>query len=1019
MTHDVDEQDLWTFLPVEFEQLPSKTDQAARLGFAIQLRFRQIHGRYPEHLREIASSAVHWVAKQIGVDLATLETYDLGSRQGQRHRQIIRRFLGFRLPSGADLKQLGHWLTSEVLPFDPQARHGRDMALDWCQAQRLELPASDHLDRIIRSAVNSYETEQLSVILGRLSAENKAAIDRLLLSGVPEDEITPETSAAAETTKPTPPPVPAVDTPTDTESPEVSADEADDEAAEEIASLTFSTLKSDPGRASLDSALTTIDKLACLDRIGLAPTVFQDIPPKFIEQFRQRCATESITELRRHPPAIRYSMVAMFCWRRRQQLTDFLIDVLLQIIHNLSTRAEKRVDKQQFAAFKRVRGKARLLFKVAEATVDKPDGIIKNVVYPVVSQEVLKELVAEFKAMGFDFAREVQTTMRSSYAHHYRRMLIGVLDTLAFQSNNTMHRPVIKALDIIKANRESLEHYYSADDVPLDGVISKKWLDIVLEQDKDGKNRVNRITYEVCVLRALRKRVRCKEIWIDGADRYRNPDLDLPADFDAKRDSYFHMLDVPLDVEEFINTIQTNLRQWLTTLNNGLAENTKVKLRTKGKNLIQLTPLERQPDPPNTAALKREIGRRWSDVELIDIVKEVDLRANFTSAFHTTANREILDPKHLQRRLLLCLFGIGTNVGIKRVASQQPGVNFEDLRYVKRRFLQKDSLRAAIAEVVNGTFRIRNPEIWGDATTACAADSKKFGAYDQNLMTEWHARYGGRGVMIYWHVDTNSTCIYSKLRRCSSSEVAAMMEGVLRHCTEMEVERQYVDSHGQSEVAFAFSYVLGFDLLPRIKLIARQKLHLVEAADADTLKELNVILTRAINWELIRQQYDEIIKYATALKIGTAEPEAILRRFTRGETLHPTYRALAELGKAIKTIFLCRYLHEESLRREIHEGLNVVENWNSANDFIFYGEHGQMATNNLEDQELAVLCLHLLQACLVYVNTLFIQEVLTDAAWKARMTEHDWRGLTPLIYNHVNPYGRIELDMGRRLLIAA
>jgi TnpA family transposase len=41
---------------------------------------------------------------------------------------------------------------------------------------------------------------------------------------------------------------------------------------------------------------------------------------------------------------------------------------------------------------------------------------------------------------------------------------------------------------------------------------------------------------------------------------------------------------------------------------------------------------------------------------------------------------------------------------------------------------------------------------WGEATTACASDSKKFGAWDQNLMTEWHVRYGGKGIMIYWHV---------------------------------------------------------------------------------------------------------------------------------------------------------------------------------------------------------------------------------------------------------------------------
>ena len=169
---------------------------------------------------------------------------------------------------------------------------------------------------------------------------------------------------------------------------------------------------------------------------------------------------------------------------------------------------------------------------------------------------------------------------------------------------------------------------------------------------------------------------------------------------------------------------------------------------------------------------------------------------------------------------------------------------------------------------------MRDPRIWGDGTTACASDSKHFGAFDQNLMTEWHVRYGGRGVMIYWHVERGSVCIHSRLRRCSSSEVAAMIEGVLRHDTEMEVERQYVDSHGQSEVAFAFCRMLGFQLLPRLKRIGKQRLYRPDAGQPDAYPNLQPVLTRPIDWELIRQQYDEMIKYATALRLGTAEAEA-------------------------------------------------------------------------------------------------------------------------------------------------
>ena len=165
-------------------------------------------------------------------------------------------------------------------------------------------------------------------------------------------------------------------------------------------------------------------------------------------------------------------------------------------------------------------------------------------------------------------------------------------------------------------------------------------------------------------------------------------------------------------------------------------------------------------------------------------------------------------------------------------------------------------------------------------------------------MTELHLRYGGKGVMIYWHVEKHATCIYSQLKTCSSSEVAAMIKGVLRHCTQMKVEKQFVDTHGQDEVAFGFCHLLGFQLMPRLKNIGRQKLYRPKTGEPDAYSNLQLVLTRPINWELIGQNYDLMIKFATAMRLGTAETEAILRRFTRPGPQHPAYLAFLELGRA-------------------------------------------------------------------------------------------------------------------------
>jgi len=535
--------------------------------------------------------------------------------------------------------------------------------------------------------------------------------------------------------------------------------------------------------------------------------------------------------------------------------------------------------------------------------------------------------------------------------------------------------------------------------------------------DKDGQERINRVNYEISLLQALREQLRSKEIWVVGAKRYCNPEEDLPTDFEFQRENYYQALKQPLDPEAFITQLQQNLTLALTNLDQGMPKNVQVKLLRRDNGWISISPFVTQPEPLNLLRLKEEIGRRWPMTSLLDVLKEADLRIHFTEPFRSVAVRENMERLTLQKRLLLCLYGLGTNTGLKRICAGIERENYADLQYVKRRFIHKEHLRNATSKVVNAVFQARRTQIWGEGTTTCASDSKKFGSWDQNLMTEWHVRYGGRGVMIYWHVEKKSACIYSQLKTCSSSEVGAMIEGVLRHCTDMKVEKNYVDSHGQSEIAFAFCHLLDFQLMPRLKRIHVQKLYRPSTGQNDAYPNLQLVLTRAIDWDLIRQQYDQMVKYATALRLGTAETDVILKRFNRSIPQHPTYRALAELGKAVKTIFLCQYLHSEELRREINEGLNVVEQWNGANSFIFYGKNSEFATNRMEEQEVSALSLHLLQVCLVYINTLMIQRVLSEKSWLNQMQADDLRALTPLIWAHVNPYGIFRLDMNERLLI--
>jgi len=957
--------------------------RANRLAFAMWLMFFRDHGRFPRGPSDLQSPNIAALARQIEVAVPADGGLLLAERTAKRLRTEIRARFGFREATVADAEMLVAWLRDHVA-----GEVGGEIELlierleARCRELAIEPPTADRVERIARTALRAYEEQFHADIYGRLSPAIRERLDELLSSaeGAGDPSVTEDVSAGA----------PAA----------------------------LLKLRGNPGRPSLASMQEELAKLDLIRRMDLPADLFDHASPRDLERCRRRVAVEAPHELRRHPDAARIAWLAAFVYLRARSLTDDLVDLLIETIHHIGARAERKVERELLDDLKRVTGKQNLLFELANATLAQPDGVVRDVVFPVVGEQTLRDLVKEWKATGPTYRTTLRTVIRNSYQGHYRRMVPKLLAALDFRSNNEHHRPVMQALELVKRFADTKVRTFPADEeVPLDGVVRGLWRDAVVEKDAAGRDRINRVTYEVAVLEALREQLRCKEIWVVGANRYRNPDEDLPADFEVNRDEYYRALDLPLDADRFIAELQAEMRAALGALDGGLKKNPYVRIGPKGGGWITLTPLDAQPDPPNLTAFKAELNVTWPMTSLLDMVKETDLRLGFTDVLKSPTAYETLERSVLQPRLLLCLHGIGTNAGLQRMAGLESGVTGKDLAYVRRRYISVDALRQAIAIVADGTLQARNPAIWGSGTTACASDSKHFGAWDQNLTTQWHVRYGGRGIMIYWHVERNSLCIHSQLKSPSSSEVASMIEGVIHHCTEVEVDRQYVDSHGQSTVAFAFCRLLGFLLLPRLKAIHSQKLYRPETGKADAYANLQLILSKPIDWELVRQQYDQMIKYTTALRLGTAETEAILRRFTKKNVQHPTYKAFAELGKAIKTIFLCRYLHSEALRREINEGLNVVEQWNGATDFVFFARRGEMVSNRREDHEISMLALHLIQNCMVYVNTLMIQKVLAQPHWQGKFTPRDYAALTPLIWEHVNPYGRFDLDMNTRLAL--
>jgi hypothetical protein len=268
---------------------------------------------------------------------------------------------------------------------------------------------------------------------------------------------------------------------------------------------------------------------------------------------------------------------------------------------------------------------------------------------------------------------------------------------------------VLQALELIK--RYKAEHspatlYYArGEHVPVDGVIPGDLADLLYRTDKRGRRRVQRTVYECGVFQTLRDRLRCKEIWVVGAGKWRNPDEDLPADFEERRAENYAKLRKPLDPGAFTDQMRAEMAEALADLNDHLPELDWVDIRERPKaGPIILTDLDAVPEPRNLRRLKAAIRDRWGTVPLLDMLTETALHTGCLDAFAPVGTRGEIAAATLFQRLLLTVYAYGTNTGIRAVAVGEHGHGEDELRYVRRRYMTVESCRQAARVIANATF---------------------------------------------------------------------------------------------------------------------------------------------------------------------------------------------------------------------------------------------------------------------------------------------------------------------------
>lgn len=230
----------------------------------------------------------------------------------KNHRAAIRAFLGFRETAKQNEEALVSWLCQEVLGEQQQEDALLAAAYQHYQKQHIEPPTPDCLSRLLHTALHQFETQFCASISQQLTPEVQVRLDALLTTIVSEEPSSAEVSTGA---------VP----------------DQEEEAPAQRSRSVWQSLKQDAGQMSLEHTLEEIAKLERIEQLGLPATLFAQASPKLLQQYRQRIVIEEVHEIRRHPDALRWTLLAAYCWLRRQEIVDTLVDLLLDMAHHLST----------------------------------------------------------------------------------------------------------------------------------------------------------------------------------------------------------------------------------------------------------------------------------------------------------------------------------------------------------------------------------------------------------------------------------------------------------------------------------------------------------------------------------------------------------------------------------------------------------------------------------------------------------------------------------------------------------
>lgn len=942
----------YTFSKQDLEIIKKHRKEENQVGFAVQLAVLRYPGWSYSHIETIPDSVLGYIAKQVGSVPRALKYYPQRENTLWEHVKEIRNEYGFTLFTSKEYNITLDYLTELALENE-DTLYLVDKSLHFLRKNKVILPAITTIESLVWKSKSQAEKRIIDIIINSLSKDQRVKLDAIVFTNY--------TKVKNKTI--------------------------------------LGWLKEPIGFPSPENFLKTIEKLEYIRELKLDSIHLNRLHTNRVNQIYKLGQRYEPYAFREFNDEKRYAILSIFLLNLSKDLTDKAFEIHDRQILSLLSKGRKAQEEIQKQNGKKLNEKIIQFANMGNALIKaKEDGIdpfkaIESVIDWSSFVTSVQEAQNLTRPSDYDYLDLLQKRF-----YFLRRYTPSLLKSLEFKSTKS-NEPILESIDIIRNLNESGKRKLP-EDSPVD-FISKRWKKHIY--DKDGS--INRHYYEMAVLTELREHVKAGDISISGSKQYRDfEDYLLPQNEwnDAKENT---RLSVSLSFNDYISERIESLNKRLDWISTNLKYIDSASIEN-GK--ISMSRLEKD-TPDESKQLSSSLYQILPRIKLTDLLMDVAKITGFHEQFiHLSTNKK--PDKEETVLIMAALLGMGTNIGLSKMADATPGITYKQLASISQWCMHEDAMTRAQTVLVNFHNKLKLAKYWGEGTTS-SSDGMRMQLGVSSLHADSNPHYGtGKGTTIYRFTSDKFSSYYTKIIHTNSRDATHVLDGLLNNDTDLNIEEHYTDTAGYTDQVFALTHILGFKFAPRIRNLSDIKLFTL--SKANKYSNLEKLLRGKVNEYIIRENYEEVLRLVHSIREGTVSSSLIISKLASYSRQNSLSTALREMGKIEKTIFILDYISSEELRRKIQKGLNKGEAMNGLARAIFFGKQGELRERTIQNQLQRASALNLIINAINIWNSLYLEKAVEyKLSLGSDLKEELLAHISPLGWEHINMLGEYSFNL--------